>query len=139
MLKCSTPLILARALSSSARRKSVTTGLPFVKVPVLTKMTASTLLAISSVSPPFIRTPHLAATPVPTMIALGVANPSAQGQLIRSAAMPKSKEKVIGLSPSYHDSGTTPLMQQMYHTKNVRKEIATTTGTKTPAIVSARF
>ena len=45
--------------------KSVMAGLPFVNVPVLSKITESTLLANSKVSPPFIRIPSLAPTPVP--------------------------------------------------------------------------
>ena len=41
-------------------------------------------------SAPFIRIPLEAATPVPTITAVGVARPSAQGQAITRVEIPKS-------------------------------------------------
>jgi hypothetical protein len=40
------------------------------------------LCALSRCSPPLISTPFCAPTPVPTMIAVGVARPSAHGQAV---------------------------------------------------------
>ncbi len=43
-----------------------------------------TLCAVSSGSPPLMRIPFCAPTPVPTMTAVGVARPRAQGQAMAS-------------------------------------------------------
>mmetsp|Transcript_16675 Transcript_16675/g.36345 ORF Transcript_16675/g.36345 Transcript_16675/m.36345 type:complete len:211 (-) Transcript_16675:2024-2656(-) len=48
---------LAKNSSEATRVKSVTAGFPFVRVPVLSKSTALTFEATSSVSPPFMRIP----------------------------------------------------------------------------------
>ena len=61
---------------------SVTNGLPSVSVPVLSTTIVSTACAVSRASPDLIKMPFSAPLPVPTMIATGVANPSAHGQLI---------------------------------------------------------
>ena len=66
---------------------SVTSGLPFVSVPVLSKTMVLTLQAISNGSPPLIRMPFSAALPVPTIRAVGVANPSAHGQAMTITAV----------------------------------------------------
>ena len=59
---------------------------PSVMVPVLSRTAASTTWVASSTSPPLITMPSCAPRPVPTMIAVGVARPSAQGQaMIRTA------------------------------------------------------
>ena len=65
---------------------SVASGLPFVMVPVLSKTIVSTLCAVSSAAPDLMRTPCSAPRPVPTMMAVGVARPRAQGQAIVSTA-----------------------------------------------------
>ena len=64
----------------------MTRGLPRVMVPVLSSTTVSILRAISSASPPLIRMPRSAPRPVPTMMAVGVARPSAHGQAMISTA-----------------------------------------------------
>jgi hypothetical protein len=61
-------------------------GWPTVSVPVLSKATVSTRCASSSACASLIRMPCCAATPVPAMMAAGVASPSAQGQAITSTA-----------------------------------------------------
>ncbi len=61
-------------------------GRPSVSVPVLSTTTVSTFSKVSSASAFFIRTPFCAPFPVPTMIDIGVASPSAQGQAIISTA-----------------------------------------------------
>ena len=63
---------------------SVTVGFPSVIVPVLSNITVSTLCASSKASPLFISIPFSAPLPVPTIIAVGVASPSAQGHAITS-------------------------------------------------------
>ena len=63
-------------------------GRPRVTVPVLSSTTAVTRRAVSSASPSPIRMPSSAALPVPTMTAVGVASPRAQGQaMIRTATV----------------------------------------------------
>ncbi len=60
----------------------MSSGFPIVRVPVLSKITAFALFAVSRASPPLIRIPFVAPFPVPTIIAVGVAKPRAQGQAI---------------------------------------------------------
>ena len=71
---------------TTATRSAVNWGRPTVKVPVLSKATTSTLCASSSACASLIKMPCCAATPVPAMMATGVASPSAQGQAITSTA-----------------------------------------------------
>jgi hypothetical protein len=62
--------------TSSALRR----GRPTVRVPVLSKATTSTLCASSSAWASLIRMPCCAATPVPAMMAAGVASPRRRGR-----------------------------------------------------------
>lgn len=64
---------------------------PSVKVPVLSKTIVSMFFIFSRISPPLISIPKLAANPVPTMTAVGVARPMAQGQATTNVEIPKSK------------------------------------------------
>ena len=64
----------------------VTSGFPWVSVPVLSKMIAWILHAISSGSPHLTKRPYCAHFPVPTMIAVGVASPNAHGHAITITA-----------------------------------------------------
>ena len=90
---CSLPcsrLATSRISSSSccpATGITVTSfGLPSVSVPVLSITSVSTFSMISSASAFFTKTPACAPRPVPTIIAIGVANPRAHGQaIIRTA------------------------------------------------------
>ena len=66
---------------------SVTDGWPEVMVPVLSSTMVSTLWRFSSASALLMSMPNSAALPVPTMIATGVARPSAQGQEMTSTEM----------------------------------------------------
>ena len=73
-------------MNPSAARTAVTSGRPRVTVPVLSSSTVSMRCAISRASPLLIRMPCSAPRPVPTMMAIGVAKPKAQGQaMIRTA------------------------------------------------------
>ena len=90
---CSLPRCSARppseqrvAIAVAARSASASTGRPSVSVPVLSKATTRTSRSASSASTSWIRMPWRAATPVPTMIAVGVARPSAHGQAMTSTA-----------------------------------------------------
>ena len=69
--------------------RSLTRGLPLVSVPVLSKTTVVIDDIFSRMSPPLIRIPKEAATPVPTMTAVGVASPKAQGHAMTSVEIPK--------------------------------------------------
>ena len=90
----------------SPRKTSTTLGTPNVSVPVLSKMTADSLAPLSSASPPLTRTPCEAATPVPTMTAVGVASPRAQGQATTSTAIEKRSAKRNGVWPrGSHSAG----------------------------------
>ena len=70
----------------SAITMSVTRGCPSVSVPVLSSTTVRTLPSRSRASASRNRIPASAALPVPTMIEVGVANPSARGQAMMSTA-----------------------------------------------------
>ena len=68
----------------------------------------------------------MAPTPVPTMIATGVASPSAQGQEITRTAIP-------------HDIAVSKPPPVKSHTTKVKTATPITAGTKIPAILSASF
>ena len=108
----------------AAQTMSVTWGAPRVMVPVLSSTTTSTLCAVSSASADLIRMPLAAPRPVPTMMAVGVARPSAHGQETTSTdtAMVMANSK---LAP--HKSQTAMAARAM----------AMTAGTNTPATLSA--
>ncbi len=65
---------------------AVTFGLPSVSVPVLSRTSVSTASSRSSACASRISTPACAPRPMPTMIDIGVASPSAQGQAMISTA-----------------------------------------------------
>lgn len=65
---------------------SVTCGWPQVSVPVLSRASTVSFSARSSASAFLTRMPARAPWPVPTMIAVGVASPSAHGQAMTSTA-----------------------------------------------------
>jgi len=105
---------------------SVTRGSPTVRVPVLSKTTMVSLWAFSRLSPPLMRIPFSAPIPVPTMTAVGVARPMAQGQaMIRTETKFRRARVKTG-------SGTTKAQ-----TVNVTAAMARTDGTKTAATRSA--
>ena len=79
-------------LSLSLEIISVTSGSPLVIVPVLSKTTKSTL-PVSSKAEAFLnKIPFLAPLPDPTIMATGVASPSAQGQAITKIDIALDKE-----------------------------------------------
>ena len=65
---------------------SVRTGLPVVRVPVLSTAMTWSRPVCSSAAPFLMSTPSCAPRPVPTMMDMGVARPMAQGQAMTSTA-----------------------------------------------------
>ena len=98
---------------------SGTVGVPLGSVPVLSRTTTSTLCAVSRASALRIRMPFSAPLPVPTMIAVGVASPIAQGHAIISTATAVSMAyRYVGSGPNTNQIPKTPAATRM------------TTGTK---------
>ena len=112
------------SLLLSAGIISVTFGSPSVIVPVLSRATICTLPVSSSDTAVLKRIPFFAATELPTIIATGVARPSAQGQLMTRTAIPLAKAKPI-FCPRTSQAIT------------VNTEIKITVGTNTPETLSA--
>src|SRR5262249_10231774 len=79
----------------SAATTATTFGLPSVSVPVLSTTRVSIFSIRSSASAFLISTPTWAPRPTPTMIDIGVAKPSAQGQAmintVTAATSPNAK------------------------------------------------
>ena len=98
---------------------------PSVMVPVLSRTTWLMRRVDSRASPLRIRTPSWAPRPVPTMIAVGVASPSAHGQAM-------TKTATAALIPS--EAGP-PKTSQL---ASVTAAATSTIGTKTAEIRSAR-
>ncbi len=79
---------------------SVTSGSPLVSVPVLSNTTVVILPAVSRAPPLLTRMPFSAPLPEPTMMAVGVARPSAQGHEITSTEMKMMREKMKRSPPT---------------------------------------
>ena len=71
---------------------------PVVRVPVLSNTIFFILANFSNVPPPFNKIPFLAALPIPTITAVGVAKPIAQGQEITNTAIALKKASVPEIS-----------------------------------------
>ena len=74
---------------------ATTFGLPSVSVPVLSTTSVSTFSMRSSASAFLISTPAAAPRPTPTMIDIGVAKPSAQGQAMISTLTAATRPNAI--------------------------------------------
>ena len=105
--------------------ESTICGLPLVKVPVLSNTTVSTLPAISKLWASLNHTPWRAATPIPAIMAAGVASPNAQGQAITNTDTACKMALSIA-----------PVIDRVR--PNVTNAISTTTGTNTAATLSAK-
>ena len=103
---------------------SVTAGVPLVTVPVLSSTTILHLPQTSSADAVLKSIPRRAPTPLPTIIATGVARPNAHGQLITSTDIARAIAKP-NVSPTIN------------HTINVITAITNTTGTNTADTLSA--
>ena len=124
---CSEPASTAAARRSSAGssdRTSVTVIRPVVTVPVLSSTIVSTARVDSRTCGPRIRMPSWAPRPVPTIRAVGVASPRAQGQAMISTATAAVKA-----------ASASPLNTS--HPTIVSSAITSTTGTKTAEMRSA--
>ena len=77
-----------------------------------------------------IRTPSLAPTPVPTMTAVGVASPSAQGHATTSTATPNRSPNSAGPSRSYQLRGIARVAASAVHTITATHATTTTPSTK---------
>ena len=66
---------------------SVTLGVPSVRVPVLSRTMTRTSRIVWMAAPLRMRMPFSAPMPLPTIKAVGVASPSAQGQAMTSTEM----------------------------------------------------
>jgi len=110
----------------SAATTSVTSGSPFVMVPVLSSTTVAMSCAFSRASALLIRMPCFAPLPVPTMMAVGVARPSAQGQLMTSTAMP------------WTTAFDTSMPEKTSQAAKTTTAMAMTAGTNTALMRSAR-
>ena len=105
---------------------SVTFGSPLVMVPVLSRATIFVLPVISRAAAVLNSIPFFAPTPLPTIIATGVASPSAHGQLITSTEMPLASAKPA-------------VCPAIIHAPKVIAAITITAGTNIPATLSAAF
>ena len=103
---------------------SVTFGSPSVIVPVLSSATISIFPAFSRIAAVLNKIPFFAPTPFPTIIATGVASPSAHGQLITSTEIPLASAKLNSFPIKSHTIKVTTAMEM-------------TTGTNTPDTLSA--
>src|SRR3989304_2330576 len=107
----------------------VTDGSPLVNVPVLSNTIVCSLLAFSIASAPLNNTPYSAALPVPAIIALGVANPTAHGQEITKTVTDKSREKPkTPISPNAKGERINRLpasKKRLYPAKNQKRNTRT--------------
>ena len=117
-----------RSASSASTPGAATTRAtrirPSVRVPVLSRTTVVTLRVDSSASGPRTRIPIWAPRPVPTISAIGVASPSAQGQAMMSTETATSIERPAPCPVASHPA-------------SVARASAITTGTKTAETRSA--
>ena len=84
----------ARRSSMPSTTTSVTSGSPLVRVPVLSITTVSIRAEVSRAVAFLNSTPRWAPSPVPTMIAVGVARPSASGQVMTTTVIANSSAVV---------------------------------------------
>ena len=107
-------------------RISVTRGSPTVIVPVLSSTTMSVFPVCSSEAAVLNKMPCFAPTPLPTIIATGVASPKAHGQLMTSTDMPRASANPNDCPASSQAAIVTAAS-------------AITVGTKMPETLSAIF
>ena len=103
-----------------------------VIVPVLSTITVSTLCNFSSVAASLIKIPSRAPLPTPTIIAVGVASPSAQGQAITKMPTKETRPNERACE------NPSELGLKRSHIPKVKKAITSTIGTKILEILSAR-
>ena len=104
---------------------SVRLGSPLVIVPVLSRTMVLSLCAVSRLAPPLMRMPFSAPRPVPTMIAVGVASPKAQGQAIISTETKLTKAIVKRTSGAAATNHTTKVAMARQITIGVKMPLMT--------------
>ena len=109
---------------SDRHNTAATSGLPSVSVPVLSSTTALTRAASSIAAASLNQMPCFTARPMPTIIAAGVAKPSAHGQAITNTAT------------AFISAGIQSPFSSQVRIK-VSTAMATTVGTNTAAAWSA--
>ena len=97
---------MSSAGNSGAGSTVISLGLPSVSVPVLSTTSVSAFSRISRASAFLMRTPFSAPLPVPTMMAIGVANPRAHGQAMMSTATALTSACANGASFANTDQRT---------------------------------
>ena len=120
-------LAATRKTWSRSPTTSVTSGVPLVTVPVLSKIMVLTSFTFSRTSPFLIKIPILAPRPVPTINAVGVAKPRAHGHAITTTETAKINA-CASVAP-----------RKTYHTKKVAIAKIKTTGTKISETRSVKF
>ena len=110
---------------SSEERARSTCSLGMVSVPVLSITSASILRMLSRAVASLMSMFFLAALPIPTIRAVGVASPSAQGQAMTSTLTADRMARGSMYSPP-----------RPHQSKNVSTDRTTTVGTKMSAILS---
>ena len=118
------PFKSSSSLTPSAGTRSVTCGSPLVMVPVLSSATICVFPVFSRETAVLNIVPCFAPIPFPTMIATGVARPSAHGQLITRTEIPLARAKPT-LSPANNQITIVASAMQI------------TAGTKIPETLSA--
>src|SRR5713226_9459521 len=107
---------------------SVTCGFPSVNVPVLSNTATEILFSSSIASPPLNITPFDAPLLIPTIIAVGVARPSAHGHATTSTA-------TAGIIAA----AATPCATTKYQIRKVDSATNITAYAKYPATLSTNF
>ena len=108
-------------IASAATTTSISCMTPVVIVPVLSNTTVSIRRVLCNTSTPLITMPICAARPLPTINAVGVASPSAQGHAMISTETAAS-------NASAKRSISSPIT---YHATNVASDNSITVGTNT--------
>ena len=110
----------------SASRASAFAHVPFVSVPVLSKVTVSTAPIRSSASPVLTSTPRFVAWPIAAITEVGVASASAHGQNVTSTVTAR-----VRLARS-------PMPSAKWQTTSVARATQRAAGTRIDAQRSAR-
>ena len=96
---------------------------PAVIVPVLSRTTQSSRCVASSTSPPLMTMPSWAPRPVPTMIAVGVARPSAHGHAMISTAIAAVKASAAAWPVTSHPTGGEQRDQDHHRHEHARHAV----------------
>ena len=110
--------------TSSANTRFTSSMRPVVTVPVLSRTNVSMRRVLCNTSTPLMTMPIWAARPLPTINAVGVANPNAHGHAMINTATAALTASEVG-SPRHSQNASVPI------------DMVTTVGTNTPLTRSA--